>query len=221
MTEYVRIVSTIVLKDVRLEARTRQTLIASTIFTLLVVIVFAFALDLAPATARAVAPGLVWATLAFAGILGLGRSFAQESDRGTLDGLRLAPVDPSALYIGKMFGNILVMLLTLAVALPAFTILLGVDLVTLDVFPAALLGLLGFAAAGTLFSALSTGARTRDVLLPVLFLPLAIPVILTAAGATRFTLSGLSTANALGVLLACDALYVTTAVLLFTYTLEE
>ncbi|HZS86683.1 MAG TPA: heme exporter protein CcmB [Chloroflexota bacterium] len=221
MTEYARIVATIVLKDVRLEARTRQTLIASTIFTLLVAIIFAFALDLAPATARAVAPGLLWATLAFAGILGLGRSFAQESDHGTLDGLRLAPVDPSALYVGKMCGNFLLMLLTLAVALPAFTILLGVDLLSPGVFPAALLGLLGFAAAGTLFSALSAAARTRDVLLPILFLPLAIPVILTATGATRFTLSSVSTANALGVLLACDALYVTAAVLLFIYTLEE
>lgn len=212
---------TIVYKDALIELRTRETLVASLMFTLLVAIVFAFALDLAPATAHAVAPGLLWATLAFAGVIALGRSFASERDRGALDGLLLAPVDPTALYTGKMLGNLVFMLVTLAVALPAFSVLLGVPLLTAALLPAALLGLIGFAAAGTLFAMLALAGRARDVLLPVLFLPLAIPVILTATGATRFTIAGASAGDAVGVLVACDALYIAIAVLLFGYTVEE
>ncbi len=221
MNSYLRAVMTIVYKDTLIELRTRETLLASLMFTLIVSVVFAFALDLAPATARAVAPGLLWATLAFAGVIALGRSFAAERDRGALDGLLLAPVDPTALYVGKTLGNLVFMLVTLAVALPAFTVLLGVPLLAAPLLPAALLGLLGFAATGTLFAALALSARARDVLLPVLFLPLAIPVILTATGATRFALGAAPTGGAIGVLVACDALYVTVAVLLFGYTVEE
>lgn len=221
MTAYLRAVAAIVYKDAMIELRTRETVLASLIFTLLVVIVFAFALNLAPVTARAVAPGLLWVTLAFAGVLSLGRSFSAERDRGSLDGLLLAPVDATALYSGKMLVNLVFMLIVLAVALPSFAILLGVPVVSATLLPAALLGLLGFAASGTLFAALALNGRARDVLLPVLFLPLAIPVILTAAGATRLTMTGATGSAALGVLAACDALYIATSVLLFAYTVEE
>jgi heme exporter protein B len=219
--DYVRAIGTIVHKDAIVELRTRETLLASLIFTLLVVVVFAFALELAPATARAVAPGLLWVTLAFAGVLALGRSFAAERDRGALDGLLLAPVDPTALYVGKMLANLVFMVAVLVVALPAFSILLGVPLLSLALLPSALLGLLGFAAAGTLFSALALHGRAREVLLPALFLPLAIPVIITAAGAMRLDAAGAPSGSAVGVLVACDALYLAVAVLLFGYTIEE
>lgn len=221
MKDYVRAVVTIARKDARVELRTRQIVLAGAIFTLIVVVVFAFALDLAPATARAVAPGLLWSTLAFAGVLALGRSFAAEHDSGALDGLLLAPVDPSALYVGKMLGNLAFMLVTLAIAAPAFSVLLGVGLLSWALVPTAVLGLLGFAAAGTLFAAVALSGRARDVLLPALFLPLAIPVIMTAASATRLGAAGSPAGDALGVLVACDALYVAVAVLLFGYTVEE
>lgn len=221
MSEYLRAVAAIAYKDAVVELRTRETLVASLVFTLLVVIVFAFALNLAPAAAHDVAPGLLWVTLAFAGVLALGRSFAAERERGSLDGLLLAPVDPTALYAGKMLGNLLFMLVVLAVALPAFGTLLAVPIFSAALLPAAVLGLLGFAAAGTLFAALALSGRSRDVLLPILFLPLAIPVILTAAGATRLAMAGAPAGNALGVLIACDALYIAASVLLFAYTVEE
>ncbi len=221
MNSYLHAVAAITGKDLRVELRTRDTLVACAVFTLLVVVVFAFALQLAPATARAVAPGLLWATLAFAGILALGRGFAAERDRGALDGLLLAPVDASAIYLGKMLGNLLFMAVTLAIALPAFSVLLGVPLLSAALAPPALLGLLGFASAGTLFAALALHGRARDVLLPALFLPLSIPVILIATGATRVAVDGGSIADTLGVLVACDVLYVTAAVLLFGYTMEE
>jgi heme exporter protein B len=221
MKSYSRVVLAIVYKDALVELRSRETLLVSLIFTALVVVVFALALNLAPATARAVAPGLLWATLAFAGVLSLGRSFASERDRGALDGLLLAPVDPTALYVGKMLAQAVFMLVVLAVALPAFDVFLGVALLSPAVLPVAVLGVLGFAAAGTLFAMLALSGRSRDVLLPVLFFPLAIPVIITATGATSLGLAGGQTGAAAGVLVACDALYVAVAMLLFGYTVEE
>ena len=216
-----RAVFAIARKDALVEMRTRETLLASIVFTLLVVIVFAFALNLPPATARAVAPGLLWATLAFAGVLAIGRSFTAERDRGALDGLLLAPVDPTAVYVGKMVGNLAFMIVTLVVSVPAYSILLGVGLFSGTVAVTAVLASLGYAAAGTLFAALALSGRARDVLLPALFLPLAIPVVLTATGATSLDVTGAPVGDALGVLIACDALYVAAAVLLFGYTMEE
>src|SRR5438045_9682408 len=106
MKDYVRAIGTIVHKDAVVELRTRETLLAGLIFTLLVVVVFAFALELAPATARAVAPGLLWVTLAFAGVLGLGRSFAAARGRGALDGQLLARVDRTARYVDKILASL-------------------------------------------------------------------------------------------------------------------
>ena len=221
MGNYARTVTTLAYKDALVELRTRESLVACVVFVSIVVVVFAFALDLAPATAHAVAPGLLWVTVVFAGLLALGRSFTAERERGCLDGLLLAPVDPSALYIGKVLGHVVFMLIVLAVALPVFTVLLGVPLLSVGLAPVAALSVLGFAAAGTLFAALTHNSRSRDVLLPTLFLPLAIPVIITAVGATHHLLANLSSNETLGVMAATDALYLTVGMLLFAYTLEE
>jgi heme exporter protein B len=120
-----------------------------------------------------------------------------------------------------MLAQAVFMLVVLAVALPAFDVFLGVALLSPAVLPVAVLGVLGFAAAGTLFAMLALSGRSRDVLLPVLFFPLAIPVIITATGATSLGLAGGQTGAAAGVLVACDALYVAVAMLLFGYTVEE
>jgi len=218
---YLRTVAAIAYKDLVVELRTRETLVAGAVLALIIVAIFAFALELPPATARAVAPGLLWSTLAFAGVLVFGRLFAPERDRGSLDGLLLAPADPSALYLGKMAGATTFMALVGVVALPALAVLTGAPLLNAAVLPVALLGLLGLAAAGTLFAALALSGRARDVLLPVLFLPLSIPVVLTAAGATRLAVEGAPSGGALGVLAACDALYIAASTLLFPYVVEE
>ncbi len=221
MEDYLRTAAAIAYKDLVVELRTRETLVAGSVLALLIVAIFAFALELAPATARDVAPGLLWTTLAFAGVLTFGRLFGPERDRGSLDGLLLAPADPSALYVGKMASALLFMLLVLVVTLPALAALTGAPLLTAAVVPVALLGLLGLAAAGTLFAALALSGRARDVLLPILFLPLSIPVVLTATGATRLIAQGQPSGPALGVLAACDALYIAASTLLFPYIVEE
>src|SRR6266496_6361949 len=117
---FFRQLSTLIWKDLLVEARARETVLAGAVFALLVLVIFNFAFDLRVESAGAVAPGVLWVTVTFAGQLSLGRSFARERDRRTLDGLMLAPVDRSALYLAKVIANVAAMLVVEVVALPAF-----------------------------------------------------------------------------------------------------
>src|SRR2546423_13237585 len=120
MGNYARTVTTLAYKDALVELRTRESLVACVVFVSIVVVVFAFALDLAPATAHAVAPGLLWVTVVFAGLLALGRSFTAERERGCLHRFLLAPGAPSALFIGKELCLVVLMLVVRGVGLAVF-----------------------------------------------------------------------------------------------------
>src|SRR3954468_16608826 len=106
---YCRQIAALVAKDLRLESRRRESLAGVLVFVLLVLVLFQFALDLEREQARQVAPGVLWITLLFAGLLALGRTFAAERDQGTLDGLLLAPVDRSAIYLAKVLATVVFM----------------------------------------------------------------------------------------------------------------
>src|SRR3954452_6756608 len=110
----------LVWKELLVEARSRETVLAGAVFALLVLVIFNFAFDLRVESVAAVAPGVLWVTVTFAGVLSLGRAFARERDRHTLDGLLLAPVDRSALYLAKLISSLASMFVVEAVALPAF-----------------------------------------------------------------------------------------------------
>ncbi|HEV7664586.1 MAG TPA: heme exporter protein CcmB, partial [Chloroflexota bacterium] len=175
---------TLIWKDLLVEARGRETVLAGAIFALLVLVVFNLAFDLRVENVAAVAPGVLWVTVTFASVLSLGRAFARERDRRTLDGLLLAPIDRSALYLSKVIANVLSMLIVEVVALPAFIGLfnLVIDLPLLVV--ALLLGTVGLAGVGTLFAALTAHTRAREVLLPLLLFPVQVPVILATVKST-------------------------------------
>ena len=117
---YVSQVAALVGKDLRLESRRRETIAGVLVFVLLVLTLFLFALDMGPGEARRLAPGVLWITLLFAGLLALGRTFAAERDQGTLDGLLLAPLDRSALYLAKVAATVAFMALVEIIALPVF-----------------------------------------------------------------------------------------------------
>src|SRR5947208_13827676 len=110
----------LICKDLLVEARARETVMAGAVFALLVLVVFSFAFDLRVENVAAVAPGVLWVTVTFAGVLSLGRSFARERDRRTPDGLLLAPVDRPALFLAKVVASVASMLLVEVIALPAF-----------------------------------------------------------------------------------------------------
>ncbi len=161
----------VVKKDIVAELRTKETLSMMLIFVLLAVFIFNFAFDLRVDNVREVAPGVMWVAFVFAGILGLNRSFIQEVDRGCLDGLLMAPVDRSLIFLGKMLGNLIFMLVVDAMALPVFSVLLNLALVRWDIVLIVVLGTVGFAGIGTLFAAMTANTRAREVMLPLLLSP--------------------------------------------------
>ena len=225
-TRYWRQLRALVWKELTVEARGRETILAGAVFALLVLVIFNFAFDLRVENVAAVAPGVLWVTITFAGVLSLGRAFARERDRRTLDGLLLAPVDRSALFLAKVVGSLVAMLIVEVIALPAFIGLfnLMVDLPLLIV--ALVLGTLGLAGVGTLFAAIAAHTRAREVLLPLLLFPIQVPVILatvkTTAAAIRVPgIEPPEIGNWLGLLIAFDALFLSLSVVLFDFAIEE
>src|SRR5262245_30577816 len=170
----------VVRKDFSSEFRSRELLSAMLVFSLLVIVIFNFALELDIKVRQSVTAGVLWATFAFAGTLGLNRSMAIEKDRGSLDGLLLAPVDRSAIYFGKFISNLAFMLLVEIIVLPIYSILYNTNLFQPGLLMVILLGSIGYTAVGTLLAAMSVQTRTRDVLLPILLFPVAFSVLLAA-----------------------------------------
>ena len=226
MSRFVGQLQTLIWKELLIEARGRETVLAGGVFALLVLVVFRFALDLRVENVPAVAPGVLWVTVTFAGVLSLGRSFARERDRRTLDGLLLAPVDRSALYLAKVTASVASMLLVEVIALPAFIGLfdLSVDFPLLAL--ALVLGTLGLAGVGTLFAAIAAHTRAREVMLPLLLFPIQVPVILATVKSTgaAIRIPGIDPPELgqwLGLLIAFDALFLGLSVVLFDYAIEE
>ncbi len=211
-------------KDLSAELRSRELLSAMLVFALLVILIFNFALDLKPAIRREVTAGVLWATFAFAGTLGLNRSMASEKDRGCLDGLLLAPVDRSAIYFGKALGNLAFMFVIEAIVLPVYSLLYNLNLFNAGLVGIIVLGSVGYVAVGTLLAAMSVQTRTRDMLLPILLFPLVIPVLISAVKASAAFLDGLpwgDIAPWFNMLLVYDVIFVAIAFMVFDYVVEE
>ena len=166
-------------KDLLLELRGRETVPAMAAFAVSALVVFRFAL---PEDQTEAAQGLLWVALLFTALLALTRAFAAERDQGLLDALVLAPCDRSAIWLGKLAATVAFLVLVEAVALPAFSLFFErVDAATVA---AVALADVGFCAAGTLLAAMAVGGRARELLLPVLFLPVSLPVLVGGVGAT-------------------------------------
>lgn len=221
---YLRAVLAIIWKDLRAEFRSRELISAMFVFSLLVILTFNFALELDRVTRESVAAGVLWVTAVFSGTLGLNRSLAAEKDRGSLDGLLMAPIDRSAVYFGKLAGNWLFMLLVQAIILPIFSVLYNVAMLQPLVILATLLGTLGYAGVGTLLASMSVQTRARDVMLPILLLPVAVPVLVAAVQASGGALanqpfSELTTWFSL--LLGYDVIFIAVAFMTFDFVVEE
>jgi heme exporter protein B len=173
-------VATLAAKDLRLELRSRDTVPAMLLFVVSTLVVFNFALP-AGASAEA-AYGLLWAALVFTAILGLTRAFAAEQEERVLDGLVLAPSDRSAIWLGKAIAVLAFLALAEVVALPAFALFF--EPVSWELVVAVALASIGFAAVGTLLAAMAAASRARELLLPLLFLPLVIPIVVGGVGAS-------------------------------------
>lgn len=221
---YLGAIGAIVWKDIMAEFRSRELLGAMLVFSLLVILIFNFALELDIRARETIASGVLWVTFAFAGTLGLNRSMALEKDRNCLDGLLLAPVDRSALYFGKVIGNLVFMLIVEVIVLPVFSVLYNQNLFMPGLLLVVLLGSIGYIAVGTLLSAMTVQARTRDVLLPILLFPVTIPVLLAAVKASNGYLMALEMTEIqpwLSLLITYDVIFTAVAFMVFDYVVEE
>jgi heme exporter protein B len=217
-------VSAIVWKDLRAEFRSYELISAMLVFSLLVILIFNFALELDVKTRQSVTAGVLWATFAFAGTLGLNRSMALEKDRGCMDGLLLAPVDRSAIYFGKFISNLFFMLIVEAIVLPVYSVLYNTNLFQPGLLIVILLGSIGYTSVGTLLAAMSVQTRTRDVLLPILLFPVVFAVLLAAVKASGGFLDGSDFAEIsfpLNLLIGYDIIFIAVSFMLFDNIVEE
>ena len=217
-------VFTIFWKDVLSEIRTKEIVTAVLVFALLVLVIFNFAFDPASGTTIRIAPGILWVAFTFAGILGLNRVFAIEKENSSLAGLRLCPVDRMVIFWGKLAGSFTFMLVIAAVITPIFLVLFNLPLFLPRLALIIVLATLGFTSVGTLFSALAMNLRARDIMLPILFLPLVVPVIIGAVETTTCVLAGGPWSDMLTwleIMIAFDIIYLVVATLMFEFVIEE
>jgi heme exporter protein B len=213
-------------KDLLLEFRSRTAFLSSLAFTALVLAIFNFARDPTVTSAADLAPGILWITFCFAGLLGLNRAFALERENRTLEGLLLSPVSRSSIYLGKAFANLVFVGLVEAVALPLFALFFAVPVTPVlgPLLGVMALATVGFVAVGTLLSAIAVSTRFAELMLPVLMLPFLVPPITSAVQVTSRLFAGRpfsELAPWLKLLGGYDIVVVVTALLIFEFTLDE
>jgi heme exporter protein B len=222
-----RVALAILRKDLTVELRTKESVPAMALFSVVTFVLFHFGLD-RDTIEGDLAAGVLWVTLLLASVLGVVRLFVAEREQGGLEGMLLAPIDRTALYLAKAAALVLYLLLVELVALPAFALLLlGPDLTDAlpELIAVIVLADLGVAAVGALISAMAVEGRARELLAPLLLLPLLVPVVIAGANASEPLLAGSQQAEHLGRWLGFLGLYDTVFVLLsvavFDYLLED
>jgi len=229
---YLRHVLILVQKDIFAELRTKEMLNSMLLFVLLTMVMFNFAFGSGPEV-EALSSGLLWVSFLFAAILGLNRVFVYEKDEGCLDGLMLCSIDCSVIYFGKAISSFLFLSVAELIALPIFTVFfvresflshLWILIIVL------MLGNVGISAVGTLLSAISINTKARDLMLPVLFLPVIVPILVAAVKSTGLVLSFSSVSTQqfwteiviwLRTLVIYDIIFVLVGFLTFEYVVEE
>ncbi|MEJ2487692.1 MAG: heme exporter protein CcmB [Anaerolineales bacterium] len=214
----------IVWKDLTAERRSREIFSVMLVFSLLVVFISNFALDLNPKTQREITGGMLWITFTFAANLGLNRSMAIEKENNCLDGLLLAPVDRTTILFGKIIGNMLFILMVEIIMVPLFSIFNNVNLLNPGFLITLVLGSIGYVTVGTFLSTITVQTRTGNLLLPILQFPIVLPVIISAVRASTFFLQDqpmdLIWPN-LNLIIAFNAIYLAAGYILFDYLVEE
>jgi heme exporter protein B len=200
MSVYMRQVATIVWKDLLLELRTRERIAAMGAFAVLAGVLFNFSTDTSLVRPQDIAAGLIWMTLVFDGLLGVGRTFHLESEDGALQGMLMSPAPKDAIFLGKTISNFALLYVVALLVLGVFMLFFGLEIGSnpLAVLLALALGSLGFVALGTLFAAVSSGTRLGETVLPILVFPLLVPMVIYGAGATGRLLAGRPVAEVAG-----------------------
>ena len=217
----VRVAIAVARKDLKSEWRTRELVPALAQFVVLALLIGNFGFQVDTHNANAIAPGILWLALVFAGLVAFGRTFAAEREQASLEAMLMTPASPVAIFAGKAMAATVLLVLCEVVLLPALTLFFGTPL-SGDVVAAVLLATVGMAALGVLFAAIVARVRARELLLPLLTLPLWIPFIVAGGQAVQSAM-GLpgSYQEAMGLLLDFDILFVVLTSLAARFVLDE
>ena len=220
-----RPITAIIFKDIVIEMRSKESISSMLMFGVLVLTIFMFAFAAGGLDKGLVGPGELWVAFSFAAILGLNRSLAMEIDNDCLQGLLLAPIGRGELYLGKVASNFAFMMIAELVMMPVFVILnnFSFDLRMLEVAAIACLGTLGIAAVGTILSTISANTRMKEVMLPILQIPLTVPVVIASVEATSQVLNSDTPqiSTWLTILAGFSIVYLTVSYLVFEFAVEE
>ena len=215
----------ILAKELRLELRTRELLNATVVFGIVVVVLFSFAFDPTVAESRRYGPGLLWIAFLFAGSLMLHPSFAREQSNETLDALRLAPISSFAILLGKMLANFIFLSAAEIILVPVFSVLYNVSLAGIvgRLILVLVLGTMGIVVTGTVFAAIVAHSRMRELLLPLLLLPILAPLLIASVEATASLFADPPVLDRAWVtfLAAFDVVFMTASWLLCDFLVEE
>ena len=214
----------IVWKDLLLELRSKDLVVSIVVFGLVVVVVFNFALNNTPGRSAELAPGILWSAFAFSAVLGMNRAFVRDQEQGGLEGLLISPVSRDAIFLGKALTSLIFMLLVEAALLPVYAVMLDFSVLSWSLMLTILLGTLGFAVVGTLFSAIAVQTRSREIMLPVLFFPVLLPVIIAAVEASSRAVGGVTFIGLgrwLPLIVVFDALFLVICPWVFSFVVEE
>ena len=214
----------IVWKDILLEKRTKDILSSSVIFAILLIVVFNIALDVSFQIGNAMAPGILWVSFSFAGVLTMNRMLSLEKDGGSLDGLVIMPVSRDSIYMGKMLSMLLFMSVVQAILLPVFAVVFNFSVISIGLISAMFLATVGYAAVGTLFAAITVQTRSRESLLPILFFPVVVPVIIGGVKASTSAIDGSpfsDVARWLQLIAVFDLVFLVVCPWVFHFVLEE
>ncbi len=220
----VKKVAAIFWKDILTELRTKQVITSVLVFSLLVMVIFSFAFGTGGENAEMAAPGILWVAITFGGVLGFNRIFNLEKEDSRLEGLLLCPVDRTVIYWGKLAGGFTFVMAVAIVVTPICLALFNLPLLLPGLLLIIVLAVSGIAVVGTLFSAIAVNTRARDIMLPILLLPVIIPVIVSAVKATSLVITGGSWGDIsvwLQIIVAFDIIYAVVATLVFQFVVEE
>ena len=213
-------------KDLAIEFRTRSTFLSALVFSLLAIVIFFFAWDATAVSAVDLAPGVLWVTFTFSGLLGMHRSFGVEQPDHAIDGLLASPISRESIFLGKAIASLVFVVAVQAISIPAVALFYNLPIAdrVLQLAAIAFLAAIGLVAVGTLFSAMAVNTRLAELLLPMLSLPFFVPIVIPAAQATAKLLSGRPVGDAapwLKLLVAFDIVFVVACTLAYPFTLEE
>jgi heme exporter protein B len=224
-TSFLKVAASIARKDLTAELRSRELVATMLLFALLSVLIFSFALELDRQVREEAVSGVLWVTVVFSSVLGLNRSMAMEREQGGMDAMLLAPIDRSAIFVGKLAANYLFALAVGLILLPLMTVLYNIPVLSPWTLGVLLLGTFGISTTGTLLSAMTAQTRSRgEALLPIVMLPVILPLLLAAVKATTGIVNDAPVNEWISwpqILLVIDMIYLGLCFISFEFIIEE